>query len=184
MLWQANYTPNDIQSRLEEGVMISKVALWARLSHAPKKKLQDEHCRFVDDCMALDPKLSITRLYRLFKEEYPQLPVSESTIKRVRKELGWVVKKTRYCALISDKNRLARLEWCKRMMTGDAGLEFDDVVWTDECTVQLESHRLVTFRKTGQTVQYRMRPKHPPKCTSGLGFLDMELLRWSYLVAL
>ena len=123
----------------------------------PKKKLQDEYYRFVDDCMALDPELSITRLYRLFKEEYPQLPVSESTIKRVRKDLGLVAKKTRYCALVSDKIKLARLEWCKRMMTGeDANLEFDDVVWTDECTVQLESHRLVTFRKTGQIVQYRM----------------------------
>ena len=43
------------------------------------------------------------------------------------------------------------------MMTGeDADLEFDEVVWTDECTVQLESHRFVTFRKTGQIVQYRM----------------------------
>ena len=107
--------------------------------------------------MALDPELSITRLYCLFKEEYPQLLVSESTTERARKELGWVAKKTLYCALISDKNKLARLEWCKRMMTGDnADLEFHDVVWTDECTVQLESHRFVTFRKMSQIVQYRM----------------------------
>ena len=30
-------------------------------------------------------------------------------------------------------------------------------------TVQLESHRLVTFREKGQPVVYCMRPKHPPK---------------------
>lgn len=42
-------------------------------------------------------------------------------------------------------------------------LEFEDVVWTDECTLQLESHRSICFRKKDQPIRYRMRPKHPPK---------------------
>ena len=45
----------------------------------------------------------------------------------------------------------------------DKDLEFEDVIFTDECTVQLESYRLITFRRPGQVVQYRMKPKHPPK---------------------
>ena len=96
--------PNDIQSRLEEeGVM---VALWTLIrkfistgSVADFRPIRSYRMSFVDDCMALDPKLSITRLYRRFKEEKPQLPVSESTIKRMRNELSWVAKKTWYCAL-------------------------------------------------------------------------------------
>ncbi len=37
------------------------------------------------------------------------------------------------------------------------------MLFTDECSIQLDSNRLVTFRKLGQPVVYRMRPKHPPK---------------------
>ena len=41
------------------------------------------------------------------------------------------------------------MEWClDRVIAGD--LEFDDVIWTDECSVQLESHRKITYHKQGQ----------------------------------
>ena len=54
------------------------------------------------------------------------------------------------------------MEWCKQQQeSGD--LDFDNVVWTDECTVQLESHCWITFRKKEQPVRYSMKPKHPPK---------------------
>ena len=42
-------------------------------------------------------------------------------------------------------------------------LMFENVLWTDECSVQLEWNRLVTYRKRGQPILYGMRPKHPPK---------------------
>ena len=64
--------------------------------------------------------------------------------------------------MISDKNKEKRLEWCKQQQeSGD--LDFDNVVWTDECTVQLKSHRWINFRKKEQPVRYSMKPKHPPK---------------------
>ena len=40
---------------------------------------------------------------------------------------------------------------------------FDDVIWTDECTVQLEPHRKYHFHKEGQPAQLTGRPKHLPK---------------------
>ena len=33
------------------------------------------------------------------------MSVSRSTVKGAKHELGWVVKKTRYCALISENNK-------------------------------------------------------------------------------
>ena len=42
-------------------------------------------------------------------------------------------------------------------------MDFDDVVFSDECTVQLESHRKITFYKKGQPIRYKMKAKHPPK---------------------
>ena len=175
-MWQANFSLNKIQSRLEEeSIVVSKTSICILIRKykltgsvadfrpiPPPRKLKEEHYRFIDDCMAADQELSITKLYRFFREKYPEVSVSESTVKRARRELGWVAKKTRYCALISDKNKAARLEWCKKQIESK-DLEFENVVWSDECTVQLESHRLVTFRKEGQPVTYRMKPKHPPK---------------------
>ena len=100
--------------------------------------------------MTVNNELSITKLYVLFQDRFPAVKVSHSTVKRARRELGWVCKKTRYCALISDKNQEAR-------QVEDEDLEFKDVLFTDECSIQLDSNRLVTFRKLGQPVVYRMR---------------------------
>ncbi len=70
-------------------------------------------------------------------------------------------KKTRYCALISEKNQETRLKWCEKQVA-DEDLDFKDVLFTDEFSIQLESNRLA-FRKLGQPVVHRMRAKHPPK---------------------
>ena len=54
------------------------------------------------------------------------------------------------------------MEWCKeRIESRDT--DFDNVIFSDECTVQLESHRRITFYKKGQPIRYKMKAKHPPK---------------------
>lgn len=40
---------------------------------------------------------------------------------------------------------------------------FDNVIWTDECTVQMESHRRFCCRKVGCAPKPKPRPKHPLK---------------------
>ena len=128
----------------------------------PPKKLKDEHYRFIDECMADDDKLTATKVHAMLKEKYPALIVNVNTVKRARMELGWTAKKTRYGAMISENNQEKRVEWCReRLDTGDT--DFDDVIFTDECTVQLESHRRITFYKKGQPIRYKMKAKHPPK---------------------
>ena len=37
------------------------------------------------------------------------------------------------------------------------------MLFTDECTVQLESHRKVSYHKEGQMCKYKPRPKNPVK---------------------
>ena len=40
------------------------------------------------------------------------------------------------------------MEWClDRVIAGD--LDLDDVIWTDECSVQLESHHKTMYHKQG-----------------------------------
>ena len=40
---------------------------------------------------------------------------------------------------------------------------FQDVIYTDESTVQLESYRRHSYRKKGQAATLKPRPKHPTK---------------------
>ena len=175
-LSESGYTLSKIQRRLaSEDITVSKKSLSLLLRKyrttgsvadhqtvKPPRKLTDEHYHFIDDCMADDDELTATKLQAMLKERYPSLEVSVSTIKRARMELGWTVKKTRYGALVSEANQEKRVEWCKeRQETGD--MDFDDVLFTDECTVQLEFHRRITFYKKGQPIKYKMKPKHPPK---------------------
>ena len=37
------------------------------------------------------------------------------------------------------------------------------MIWTDETTVQLESHRRHSYRKRGEQATLKPRPKHPIK---------------------
>ena len=41
--------------------------------------------------------------------------------------------------------------------------DFENVLWTDECTVQLENHRRFCCRKKGQKPKPKPKPKHPTK---------------------
>ena len=175
-LSQSGYPISKIQKHLEkEGTMVSKKSLHLLLKKykmtgsvadhrtvKPPRKLGDEHYRFIDDCMASDDELTAKKLRDKLLETFPGLNVSVSMVKRARMELGWTAKKTRYGALVSESNQEKRVVWCnERMETND--MDFDDVVFSDECTVQLESHRRVTFYKKGQPVRYKMKAKHPPK---------------------
>ena len=99
--------------------------------------------------MVENDELTGWQLYKIFKEKYLGVSISISMMKRVRRELGWVAKLTRYCAMIAERNKEKRVEWCQEQLrAGD--LRFTNVVWTDECTVQLESHHRVTYHRIGE----------------------------------
>ena len=126
------------------------------------KIFKEEHLRFIDKTMASNPELTGTQLAALIQEQFSSLKPSISTVKRARKELGWVSKKTRYCALISEVNCAKRVTWCEeRKALKD--LEFGDVIWTDKCTAQQEPHRKRYFHKEGQPPRLTGKPKHAPK---------------------
>ena len=94
------------------------------------------------------------------KENDPQLDVSLSTVKRARQDLGWVSTMPRYCQLISEANKEKRLKWSEEQMANKE--KFDDVIFTDEYSVQLDVHRKKCYRKK-QPRKLKPRPKYPPK---------------------
>ena len=70
--------------------------------------------------------------------------VSARTALRWRNQLGWTSKG--YCQMIRDANKEKRLAWARV----HKGLSFEDVVYTDTTTVQIETHRRTCCYKKGQ----------------------------------
>ena len=130
--------------------------------------------------MCLDDGTTAHQLHRLLQGKGYNL--SLETILRCRSSLGWTFRGSAYCQLIRGVNMEKRLAWALKYKDDT----FDDVIFTDECTVQMESHRRFCCRKQGEpprlkprsvftfltdvivcTVQYAFRlscrPKHPYK---------------------
>ena len=51
-----------------------------------------------------------------------------------------------------------RKEWCPWHMNNNE--HFEDVIFTDECTVQLDHHGQLCFYKKGEAYALKQRPKH------------------------
>ena len=179
-MWQRNVTQRAIRSILaEEGIHVSLVStcrlirkfretksvLDHRTNKSPKILTEEQH-RFIDNAMANNNELTGTQLRDKLKEQYPSLEVSISTVKRTRRNLGWVSKRTRYCALISETNREKRKKWSEERIAQN-DLELKDVIWTDECTVQLEPHRKSLFHKKGEPSRLSGHRSTLQRSTSG-----------------
>lgn len=87
--------------------------------------------------------------------------MSLRTVARTRKQLGWMITSPKYCQLIRDANKGKRLEWCQKMIAEQE--LFEDVIFSDESTIQLETHRKRCYRRKNQPRKLKPRPKHPPK---------------------
>ena len=82
------------------------------------------------------------------------------TITRVRNDLSWSFTNARYCQAICEANKTKRLDWCSDRIKEKE--MFDNVIFTDESTIQLQYHRRISFRKkTPRKLKYRH--KHPLK---------------------
>jgi len=79
--------------------------------------------------------------------------LSLRTILRCRTQLGWTFCGSAYCQVIRSENKAKRLEWAQ-LHQGD---KFENAIFTDESSIQLESHRRFCCRKKGEP------PKNKPR---------------------
>ena len=92
-----------------------------------------------------------------------EITISLSTILLSRSILGWTFRGSKYYQLIRDQKKEKRLQWAKQYSPEAIPISFFDVIWTDECSVQLESHRRHSYRKKGEHAVLKPCPKHPTK---------------------
>lgn len=127
----------------------------------PPKKLSKEQYIFIDNAMLENDELTSRQLRDKVEDRWPEIKASLSTYKRARRDLGWVATRPKYCQLIREANHVKRLLWCEeRVREKD---KFEDVVWTDECSVQQDSHGRLCFRRVKEPRKLKPKPKHPVK---------------------
>ena len=107
-------------------------------------KITREVKEFVERQMELDNETTAYQLHELLVRA--GYNISLSTILRCRLSLGWMFRGSAYCQLIREANKAKRLQFAQDHLNDT----FQDVLWTDECTIQMESHRRFACRKKGQ----------------------------------
>ena len=113
-----------------------------------------EVCSIVEEQMKCDDETTASQLrVHLTSLRYT---LDLRTILHCRTSLGWTFRESAYCQLIHDVNKQKRLQFA-RIHRSD---NFADMIFTDECSVQLESHRRRCCRKQGEPARNKPRYSH------------------------
>jgi len=125
-----------------------------------KKRLNTEALAYMDRLIDEDREISAVDLQRRLLNEL-NIAVSESVIKVERRKLGWTFASTQYAQMVRIVNKEKRLVFCNDILS--RGDTFDDVVFTDECTVRCQRFLSKQFRRKGEPMSAWLRPvpKHP-----------------------
>ena len=117
-------------------------------------KLTSEVLAIVEGQMQMDDETTAVQLMALLAAR--NHPLSLSTILRCRRKLSWTFRGSAYCQLIRAANKIKRLQFAKDFFH-EAASGFNDVVYTDETSIQLESHRRFCCHKRGQLPRNKPR---------------------------
>ena len=124
-------------------------------------KITQEVLRIVEQQMRRDDETTAVQLQKVLADEGHSL--SLKTILTSRLKLGWTFRGSTYCQVIRDSNKQKRLVWAMENLAEALQNGFKDVLWTDECSIQLEQHKRFCYRKKSEPPKPKPRPKHPCK---------------------
>ena len=143
--------------------MIKKLHLTGSVANLPRsgrpRKLSVEARAFIDQQMRKNDEMMSAKIQKKLAKR--GIFVSSSTVQRSRKQQGWTLQRTAYCQLIRDANKVKRLEFAQRVV--ESGDTFHNVIFSDECSISLQSYRRTCFRMADEPTKRKPKPKHPLK---------------------
>ena len=143
--------------------IVKKLQTTGTLANLPRSgrpsKLSTEAKAFIDQQMRKNDEMTSGQIQK--KLEKRGITVSSSTVRRSRKQQGWTLQRTAYCQLIRDANKVKRLEFARHVL--ESGDTFQNVIFSDECSVSLEQYRRTCYRKIDEPTKRKPKPKHPLK---------------------
>ena len=118
-------------------------------------KITPEVLQIVEDQMQFDDETTAVQLQSLLVAR--GYPLCLNTILHSRSSLGWTFRGSAYCQIIREANKEKRLLWARQQLVSALTNGFRDVVWTDESSIQLETHRRYACRKKGEAPKLKPR---------------------------
>ena len=120
--------------------------------------------------MKEDDETTTHQLHKLLVKRGHQLSIM--TIMHCRKELGWTFRGSAYCQMIRDVNKVKHKEWALQHLSETfAENGFQNVIWSNESSIQIETHKRDCFR--GKDSPPKRKPRlvayslHPPSMLDG-----------------
>ena len=116
VLLRAGFSIREIYDRLQdEGVMVTLRSLYRlqkkfcrfhTISDLPRRKrsrkITREMAGMIDDMLKDNDELTARQIRSKLEEQFSHLSVSFATVKRIRRENGWVCTRPHYCQLIRE----------------------------------------------------------------------------------
>ena len=125
----------------------------------------------VEQQLEEDDELISVELQRLVTRRF-HVKLTSATIRRyIRIALQWSVVRTKYGPMISDQNKVKRVFFAKMCL--DAKDDFDNVIWTDESSVQLRRHSHIMRVKVGKERFLKPAANHTVKVHVWAGISKM-----------
>jgi len=143
-----------------EGIVGSRRGVSAFLSRVQETgsgrptKQTEEVKELIEAAMRTDDKTTSKELREQLASAGHSL--SLTTTLRCRRELGWTVRGSAYCQMIREGNKAKCLEWARKHLH-EAETGFLDVIFTDETSIQMESHRRFRCRKVKEPLKNKPR---------------------------
>lgn len=125
-----------------------------REGSSPPSKITNEVKAIVEAKMQADDETTAYQLHKLLMDRGHRMSIS--TVLRCRIQLGWTFRGSAYCQLIRAANKTKRLAWAQQYLS-EANDGFKDVIWTDESSIQMETHKRFCYRKNGQAAKSKPR---------------------------
>ena len=130
------------------------VARRARFKNVTNQDLEEIRKTF-----QTNPSQSARDIQRLLQSRGTIVHIT--TVKKAITSAGYTFATPRYCQMIRDVNKLKRLEFCNNLI--DMNDDLNDVIFTDETSVQLNQNVNVSYREETAARIMRPKPKHPLK---------------------
>ena len=143
--------------------MIKKLHLTGSVANLPcsvrPRKLSVEARAFIDQQMCKNDEMTSAKIQKKLAKR--GISVSSSKVQRSRKQQGWTLQRTAYCQLIRDTSKVKQLEFAQCVL--ESGDTFHNVIFSDECSISLQSYHYTCFRMADEPSKRKPKPKHPLK---------------------
>lgn len=121
--------------------------------------ITDHDIQFVKTALIEKPTRTSTDIQRLLSDKGTL--TSNSTVKKVIDAANFTATVPRYGQMVKEQNKLKRVQFAREVITNND--KFNNVIFTDECSVQLHDNKIVVYREKDSVAPVLPKPKHPLK---------------------